>query len=71
MSGDQIREADAAESGRRAASRDLLLTVEDLTVTFAVKSQRLFSRERLEIISPSEAFFPPTRSTSVSRSHSS
>jgi oligopeptide transport system ATP-binding protein len=49
MSGDPIREADAAESGRRAASRDLLLTVEDLTVTFPVKSQRLFSREKLEI----------------------
>jgi oligopeptide transport system ATP-binding protein len=49
MSGDPVREGGAAESGSRAASRDLLLTVEDLAVTFPVKSQHLFSREKLEI----------------------
>jgi oligopeptide transport system ATP-binding protein len=49
MSGEPVGGGGAAESGPRVASRDLLLTVEDLAVTFPVKSQQLFRREKLEV----------------------
>ena len=39
----------AAQSGSRPARPEPLLSVEDLAVTFPVKSQRLFDRQKLEL----------------------
>jgi oligopeptide transport system ATP-binding protein len=49
MSGDPNLAPSAAQSGSRPARPEPLLTVEDLTVTFPVKAQGLFSREKLEL----------------------
>jgi oligopeptide transport system ATP-binding protein len=48
MSGDPTSNS-AAQSGSRPARPEPLLDVEDLTVTFPVKSQRLFDRRKLEL----------------------